>query len=176
MRERRIDGVIIEEEDCLDPSEWTPARGVVRGAVGVLLSAAVLGTAWCVLAWNRPDLAVGYKHEEPSVMFATGFLTAIIAFAICWALFAVMHRRAQMCGGLCPVIVAAAMLLIIIAKQITVASSSPVDTIEGQLVSGVEWLAPARFFTSNIGAWIGTIAGVYAFREGNSILEYLTRS
>jgi hypothetical protein len=129
-----------------------------------------------VLAWNRPDLAVGYKHDEPSVMFATGFLTAIIAFAICWALFAVIHRRAQMCGGLCPVIVAAGVVLIIIAKQITVATTPGVDTIEGQLVAGGEWLAPARFFTSNNGAWIGVIAAILAFREGNSIFEYLPRS
>jgi hypothetical protein len=119
---------------------------------------------------------VAYRFEDTSVTFVMGAATALIAFVFTWILFATVHRCASMVGGLCPLIVVAAMLAIVVAKQLTVAATPGVDTLDGQWVKGAEWLAPARFFTSNFGVWIGIITGVWAFREGDSIMDIFTRS
>jgi len=170
--------VIIEQDDDDQPGpgEWTPARGLRRGTIGVVVAALVLGTLWCLLAWRRPDVVVAYKHEEAGVSIAMASAGGIVAFLLMWVLFSVMHRGSQLVGGLCPVIVVAAMLLMVFAKQATVAATPGVDTIDGLLVSGRAWLAPGRFLTSNVGVWIGMVMGVLAFREGDSLLDFFRRS
>lgn len=168
--------IIEEDDDGPAPGEWTPGRGLTRGAVAALVVGAAIGVLWCMLAWHRPDVTVVYKHEEGSVPLMMGAAMALLTFLFSWWLFAAVHHFAQMVGGLCPVIVVVALLLLVIAKQITVASTAGVDTMDGVWVKGGAWLEPARFFSSNIGAWIGIAMGVIVFREGDSILDIFTRS
>ncbi|HRX85702.1 MAG TPA: hypothetical protein P5572_11855 [Phycisphaerae bacterium] len=170
--------VIIEtdDDDAPAPGEWTPARGMRRGALAALLVGAVLGGLWCLLAWQRPDLVVGYKHEEFSVMAIMGAASALLAFLFMWLLFASVHHTAQMVGGLCPVIVVVTMLAMVVAKQLTVAATPGVDTLDGVWVKGAEWLAPGRFLVSNVGVWVGIVLGVVVFREGDSILDLFTNT
>ncbi len=149
---------------------WTPQRGLVRGSAACLIAGAILGGAWCALAWRRPDVVVSYTYDDVEIMAIMGALSAIVTFMCCWILFAVMHHYSQMAGGLCPVIVIGIMAGIIVAKQLTVAATPGVDLPDGPVVGGA-WLAPKMFVMSNLGAWIGLAVGVYACKDGESPLE-----
>jgi len=164
----------IDDDDQVDPGAWTPARGLLRGSLLTLLVGALLGAGWCILAWRRPDIVVTYHHEEASVPFILGAAGAIGVFLLMWILFATMHRSAMMVGGFCPVIVTLVMLLMLVAKQLSVAASPGVSIIDGELVKGAAWLMPQRMLTSNIGPLIGIVFGIYAFREGDSLLEFFS--
>ena len=67
-------------------------------------------------------------------------------------------------------------LLMILAKQLTVAGTGGVITLDDVVVSGSAWLAPSRFLSSNSGAWVAIALAIYVFRDGDSIMTVFGKS
>ncbi|MCB9850372.1 MAG: hypothetical protein H6817_06670 [Phycisphaerales bacterium] len=162
--------------DDSDSGDWTPARGLRTGTIATLAVALLLGAGWCYLAWKRPDVAVTYSHEDGSVTGIMGAVGGMIAFFICWVLFATMHRASRMVSVPCTVVVVVIVLLMLVAKQLTVAATPGVDTLDGVMVSGKAWFEPSRFITSNVGVWFAIALAVYVFRDGDSIMVVFGKS
>jgi hypothetical protein len=167
---------IILADDDPAPGEWTPARGIARGTIATAIAAALIATGLGLLAKSRPDVVVAYPHEDPSVPYIMGAAHAMVAFFMSWLLFAAMQRMAQMVGGVTVAIVVAGAVLIILIKQLVVAATPGVSIMDGEMIVGRAWLEPGRLIMSNLGWLIGVIASVYAFREGDSILEIFRTS
>ena len=151
------------------PGEWTPARGLLKGTIACLMAAVVPGVGWCAAAWHVPEATVVHLHEDAKVMLFLVVIGALVGFASAWILFAVMHRFSQMVGGLCPVSVVVVVILIVLAKQIVLATHG-VKLPSGSVI-GWSWLEPVTVLKSNLGTWMGIAAAVYLFKDGASLTE-----
>ena len=159
------------EEETRRPQRdaWTPARGLAKGSSACLLAALVLGAAWCAVARRVPEATVAYLHEDAKVTLFLVFIGALVGFVASWILFAVMHRTSHMVGGLCPLIVAAFVVLIVLAKQLVLVRQGV--KLPSGLVIGWAWLEPVNVLKSNLGTWLGIVVAVHLFREGDSIVD-----
>ncbi|NOX58383.1 MAG: hypothetical protein GXP29_05920 [Planctomycetes bacterium] len=169
---------IIETEDNSPneraPREWTPAQGLLKGMAGCLIVGALIGAGWSMLTCKRPDALLFYVHEEPKVMLVLATIGALFGFGAAWILFACMHRLSRMVGRPCVAGVVIAMLLIVTARQIVVAVTGV--SIDELNVTGWQWLAPRRFFISNVGVWVGMLTAIYLFHEGESFIDLFPSS
>jgi hypothetical protein len=162
----------LDEEDDDDLEEaggWSATSGLAKGTAATLAVAAVLAGAWSTLAKSRPDLAVFYKHDDAQVTFILILMGGLIGFIGVWLLFGTMHRIGQLIGGIPTLVVAVIFIGIVLVKQAVLASSG--GRIDEVPYTGWQWLQPAVFLKSNIGAWMGLFAGVWIMRDGDSPLE-----
>lgn len=149
--------------------DWSPRRALARGALICLIPGSILAAGMCFAAAKVPEMAVCHAHDNVQVAVIIGMGNALVGFVAAWILYFVMHRASAMVGLGCTLVVVAFVVLMLIAKQAVVAKVGV--SLPNKTVIGWEWLRPVRFFTSNIGAWIGIAGAVHLFREGDSITE-----
>jgi hypothetical protein len=159
---------IIETADR-GPKEWTPQRGLVNGTVACLIVAAVMTTGWTALTFKAPIALIFHVCDDPKATFFLAVIGVLIGFVVTWILFACMHKASGMVSPHCTIGVVMVALLMILARQIAIASFGV--TVADLNVSDWEWLSLRRIVISNIGMWIGIAGATYLFHEGDSFVE-----
>ncbi|GJM24140.1 MAG: hypothetical protein DHS20C16_05550 [Phycisphaerae bacterium] len=152
-----------------EPKEWTPQRGLINGTIACLIAAAVMTTGWTALTCKAPMALIFHVCDDPKANFFLAIIGILIGFIITWILFTCMHKTSRMISRQCTIGVIIVALLMIIARQIAIASFGV--TIADLEVSGWEWMGLRRIIISNVGMWIGIAGAVYLFREGDSFVE-----
>jgi hypothetical protein len=136
-----------------------------RAAVAGLLAAAVLGILLSPLAWYRPAFAL------------SGLLRVVIAFAVAWVLFEVVHRAGGMIGWPFSGLVAVLTVLVLLSHHVIFALHG-VPTTRG-VAAGSVWLTPKVLLVVNIPALVGLVGCIWVRHDGdadlNTVIDILRR-
>ncbi len=157
-----------------ESKEWTPQRGLINGMIACLIAAAVMTTGWTALTCKAPTGLLFHVCDDPKATFFLAIIGIMIGFVMTWILFTCMHKASGMVSLHCTIGVVIVALLMILARQIAIASLGV--TVAGLEVSGWEWMGMRRIVISNIGVWIGVGGAAYFFNEGDSFIELFSTS
>lgn len=145
---------MLEDYEAATRDDWSPARGLVRGAVAGLMAAVMLAGLADWLAWRAPLLA------------ANGWLRTAASLGSMFVMFYVVHRASGMTGPPCTAIVVV-LVALIAGSQHVVFALHGVPSTQG-LVLGWEWCAPEIMLLMNIWTIVGIAFGVLLWRDGVS--------
>lgn len=149
--------------------DWSPARALIRGTAISIIPAAALAAVYGYAASRIPEATLFHMTDSVQASLFILLGNMLVAFAASWLLFAVMHRTSEIIGLWATVAVVALTLLIVAVKQIVVAAKGV--NLPSGIISGWAVLSPWMFLKTNLGAWIGLIASIHLFHEGESITE-----
>lgn len=140
-----------------DRGTRTVEQGLYRGAVAVIIAAAIIGAAHYWLTYCAPGVTMN------------GLLSIATTFFMTWALFAIMHRASGEIHLVGTTIVVVAMFAVVMAKYpacLAIARDTPSE------MAG-EWrtMTWATFMYWSIPAWIGLAFATIACRKGGLSFE-----
>lgn len=136
-------------------ADWTPARGLLKGIVAGLVTAAILGVAADLFAWYAPLLALNI------------WLRGGASLLTMWLLFLVVHRAAGMTGPPCTAVVVVLVLLLAFSQHIVFALHG-VESRMGR-TAGWEWCSLTVLAVANVSTAGGIIFGVLLWHDGVSV-------
>ena len=164
---------IIESANT-EPKEWTPQRGLMKGMIACLIAGAIFTTGWTALTCKAPTGLIFHVCDDAKATFFLAVIGIMIGFLMTWILFTCMHKASGMVSLHCTIGVVIVALLMILARQIVIASAGV--TVAGLNVSDWEWMSLRRIVISNVGVWIGVGGAAYFFNEGDSFVELFSTS
>jgi hypothetical protein len=132
-------------------------RSLLKSAAAGLVVTVILIAALAPLAWYLPLLALGW------------LLRAVIAFAVAWVLFSVVHRAAGMVGWPFSILVGVLTTLVMVSHHVAFALHG-VPSRSGT-VSGWEWLTPLALLVVNIPTLIGAGGCIWLRHDGGANWE-----
>jgi hypothetical protein len=133
--------------------DWTPERGLARGAKWGLVAAGVLMVAADLLARYAPFMVLDWK------------LRGAWALAGVWVLYMVVHHAAGMASLHCSILVAVLTLVIALSQHV-VWAYHPVPTYP---FKGGQWFSFDALVPYNLMTVLGAGFGLYAWKDGASI-------
>jgi hypothetical protein len=143
------------DEDFEAATEWTPARGMIRGVIAGVAMAVALGAVADLLAWYAPLTAV------------QGVVRTGAALMSMWLLYWAVHKAAGMTGTACTALVVGLVIVIAVSQHVVFAVHG-VPTSKGT-VAGWEWCSPIILVGLNMWTLFGIAFGVALWRDGVSV-------